>query len=190
MSTSSLPTLNDPVEFIDPPPTGITVTAETQALPAQQAIPDVAGALPALQAIPQQAAVPTPPSDPSSPPTLHRSERQHIPRIPHAHLADVDIGDDGELEILQNIEHMVAESPEDDDGAETALMAQLNTYLADNPINVEYPDNPRNYREAMAAPNAPAWIAGTHEELKGFNFLSARDKWERIIIVASTLHKM
>jgi hypothetical protein len=181
MSTSTLPTINDPTEFIDPPPTGVTVTAETQA------IPDVAGALLALQAIPQQAAVPTPPSDPSSPPALCRSERQHIP---HAHLADIDIGDDGELEILQNIKHTVAESPEDDNGVETALMAQLNTYLADNPINIEYPDDPRNYREAMAAPDAPAWIAGTHEELKGFNFLSARDKWERIIIVASTLHKM
>jgi hypothetical protein len=54
---------------------------------------------------------------------------------------------------------------------ETALLAQLSTYLAENPINVEYPDDPCNYREAMAAPDAPAWIAGTHEELKGLHDL-------------------
>jgi hypothetical protein len=163
MSTSSLPTLNDPVEFIDPPPTGITVTAETQALPAQQAIPDVAGALPALQAIPQQAAVPMPP------PPLRRSERQRIPRV---HLVDQDANDDGELDILRNIQNTVAKLPEDDDGVETALMTQLTLYLAENPINIEYPDDPRNYRKAMAAPDAPAWIDGTREELKALKDLS------------------
>jgi hypothetical protein len=65
----------------------------------------------------------------------------------------------------------VAESLEDDNGVETALLAQLSSYLAENPINVEYPDDPRNYREAMAAPDAPAWIDGTHEELKGLRDL-------------------
>jgi hypothetical protein len=36
---------------------------------------------------------------------------------------------------------------------------------------VEYPDDPCNYREAMAAPDAPAWISGTHEELKALKDL-------------------
>jgi hypothetical protein len=161
MSTSTLPTLNDPVEFTDPPPS-VTVTAETQALPAQQAIPGVAGALPAQQAIPQQAAVPT------LPPPLRRSERQRVPRV---HLADQDADDDGELDILRGIQDTITESPEDDDGVETTLMTQLTSYLAENPINVEYPDDPRNYREAMAAPDAPAWIEGTREELKALRDL-------------------
>jgi hypothetical protein len=54
MSTSTLPTVNDPVEFTDPPMT----TTQTQALPVPQAIPSV-GAIPAQQAIPR--AVPSPP---------------------------------------------------------------------------------------------------------------------------------
>ncbi|KAJ7353670.1 hypothetical protein DFH08DRAFT_805188 [Mycena albidolilacea] len=142
MSTSPLPTVSDPVEFVDPP-SSVTATAETQAIPV------VAGALPALQAIPQQAVVPTPPP-------LCRSERQRTLCSPVAQFAaDVNVDDDDELDILHGIQRAVAESPEDDDVVETALLAQLSSYLAENPINVKYPDDPRNYREAMAAPDTP-----------------------------------
>jgi hypothetical protein len=55
-------------------------------------------------------------------------------------------------------------------------MTQLTSYLAENPINVEYPDDPRNYRKAMAAPDAPAWIDGTLEELKALK-VSASMNW-------------
>jgi hypothetical protein len=59
----------------------------------------------------------------------------------------------------------VAATPEDDDGEETAMLTKLNVYLCENPIDVEYLDNPNNYTEAMASPDADARIAGTHEEL-------------------------
>jgi hypothetical protein len=59
----------------------------------------------------------------------------------------------------------VAATPEDNDGEETAMLAELNAYLCKNPIDVEYPDDPNNYAEAMAYPDADKWVAGTHEEL-------------------------
>jgi hypothetical protein len=59
----------------------------------------------------------------------------------------------------------VAATPEDDDGEETAMLAELNAYLCENPIDVEYPDDPNNYAEAMASSDANKWVAGTHEEL-------------------------
>jgi hypothetical protein len=59
----------------------------------------------------------------------------------------------------------MAATPEDDDNEEMAMLTELNAYLCENPINVEYPDDPNNYAEAMASPDANKWIAGTHKEL-------------------------
>jgi hypothetical protein len=73
--------------------------------------------------------------------------------------------DHGERGILRDWADTVASTPEDDDGEEAAVTAQLNAYLSENPIDVEYPDDPRNYTEAMAAPDADRWIVGTREEL-------------------------
>jgi hypothetical protein len=140
MTTSDLPTINDPVDFVDPPP------------------PDAAG---------------TPaPTTPEPVPLPRRSNRERtVPaRFAH-HAAGYGVDDDGEMEILESIEEAIAASPEDNDGIETALLEKLNAYVADNPINVEFPDDPRNYREAMAAPDAAEWIAGTHEELQGLKDL-------------------
>jgi hypothetical protein len=60
---------------------------------------------------------------------------------------------------------MVAMTPEDDDGEEAATWAELNAYITENPIDVEFPDDPRNYREAMSAPDSEKWVEGTHEKL-------------------------
>jgi hypothetical protein len=66
---------------------------------------------------------------------------------------------------MDNWAATIAATPEDDDGEETALLVQLNAYLSENPIDVEYPDDPRNHAEAMASPDTDKWIDGTHEEL-------------------------
>jgi hypothetical protein len=132
MTTSILPTVSDPVPFVDPPP-----------------------------------CVPVPVSEAPSGP--RRSERVRRPAVHHA--AGNSVDDDGEMAILEGIEDAIEASPEDDDGVEALLLAQINAYMAENPINVEFPDDPRNYREAMAAPDAEKWVAGTHEELKALRDL-------------------
>jgi hypothetical protein len=71
----------------------------------------------------------------------------------------------------------VSSTPEDDDGEESAMLAQLNAYLGENPIDVEYPDDPCNYTEAMAAPDTDQWIAGTREELDAL-----RDKGVYVLV--------
>jgi hypothetical protein len=63
------------------------------------------------------------------------------------------------------MDETVAATPEDDDGEEAAMFAELNAYLCENPIDVEYPDDPNTYAEAMSSPDADKWIDGTHEEL-------------------------
>jgi hypothetical protein len=60
----------------------------------------------------------------------------------------------------------IAATPEDDNPKEAAVWAELNTYLIDNSIDIEFPDDPQNYAEVMASPDAGKWIEGTHEELK------------------------
>jgi hypothetical protein len=158
MTTSTLPTVDNPVEFVDPPP-----QTPTQAIPAPQTIPGVTEAA---------APVPEPPASILPPPAPPLRRPNRVPKKPFAHLAaDAHVDDDGEMEILEGIEEAIAASPEDDDGVETALLEKLSAYLADNPINVEFPDDPRNYREAMAAPDAEQWIVGTHEELKALKDL-------------------
>jgi hypothetical protein len=62
--------------------------------------------------------------------------------------------DHGEQGILSDWADIVASTPEDDDGEEAVMLAQLNAYLCENPIDVKYPDDPRNYSESMAAPDA------------------------------------
>jgi hypothetical protein len=76
------------------------------------------------------------------------------------------------MAILEGIKDAIELSPEDDDGTEASLMAQIGMYMAETPLNVEYPDDPRNYREAMASPDANKWTAGTHEKLKALHNLS------------------
>ncbi|KAF7360926.1 Integrase catalytic domain-containing protein [Mycena sanguinolenta] len=109
-------------------------------------------------------APPTPPPPP--PPLLRRSTR---PRTLARHRNALAVGeiheDQGELEILQEIEQTIADTPEDDDGEEIAMLVQLNAYLTENPVDVGFPDDPRNYAEAMAAPDADKWMEGTREEL-------------------------
>lgn len=109
----------------------------------------------AAPAIPDSLTHPTP-----APP--RRSTRV---RKPVANAAADECEDDGEMEILHDWETTIAETPEDDDGEETALWAELNAYITEYPIDVEYPDDPRNHSEAMASPDRDKWIAGTHEEL-------------------------
>jgi hypothetical protein len=77
----------------------------------------------------------------------------------------VDGDDEGEQGILNAWDETVAVTPEDNDGEEAAMFTELNAYLCENPINVEYPDDPITYAEAMSSPDADKWIDGTHEEL-------------------------
>ncbi|KAJ7320912.1 hypothetical protein DFH08DRAFT_819154 [Mycena albidolilacea] len=86
----------------------------------------------------------------------------HLPRFPLPPSLQYYAGPSS---ILDAWDETVAATPEDDDGEETAMMAELNAYLCENPIDVEYPDDPNNYAEAMSSPDADAWITGTHEEL-------------------------
>jgi hypothetical protein len=71
----------------------------------------------------------------------------------------------------------VSTTPEDDNGEEAVMLAQLNAYLCENLIDIEYPDDPRNYSEVMAAPGAARWIEGTKEEL---NALQSKRVYELI----------
>ncbi|KAJ7320748.1 hypothetical protein DFH08DRAFT_819008 [Mycena albidolilacea] len=117
---------------------------------------------------PSNAVLVPPPPIPTAPvePTLRRSERTRRPPARMiASARPVDGDDDGEQGILDAWSETVAATPEDDDGEETAMLAELNAYLCENPIDVEYPDDPNNYAEAMASPDADKWIDGTHEEL-------------------------
>jgi hypothetical protein len=117
--------------------------------------------------------VPTVPAPPLAPmpdvsvPHLCRSDRlRRAPIRPDALAAEIEAPEDcGEQGILDDWTTTVSSTPEDDDGEETAMLAQLNAYLSENPIDVEYPDDPRNYTEAMAAPDADRWVVGTHKEL-------------------------
>lgn len=99
--------------------------------------------------IPNSPTVPTPTPPPAepSPPPLRRSERPRgAPTRLGAMAADADTReDDGERLILEEWQETIAATPEDDDGEEAAMLAQLNAYLCENPIDVEYPDDPRNH---------------------------------------------
>jgi hypothetical protein len=53
-----------------------------------------------------------------------------------------------------NIAAIIAATPEDNDPEEAAVWAELNAYLVNNLIDIEFPDDPRNYAEAMASPDA------------------------------------
>nr|GAT57284.1 predicted protein [Mycena chlorophos] len=96
-------------------------------------------------------------------PELRRSTRVRKPAA-HATIEDVD----EDLDLVEERERLVAETMEDDDGVEADITKALNVCAAEAPIDVEYPDDPRTLREALAAPDAEEWIRGTHEELDGF----------------------
>jgi hypothetical protein len=119
---------------------------------------------------PPDAILVPPPPIPSVPeptvPALCRSERTHRPPARTVALAcPVDGEYDGEQSILDAWDETVAAMPEDNDGEEAALLADLNAYLCENPIDVEYPDDPNTYTEAMASLDADKWIEGMHKEL-------------------------
>ncbi|KAF7372211.1 Integrase catalytic domain-containing protein [Mycena venus] len=147
LTTSALPTAADDARAV---PTPITVPMSTP-----------------THTSPSDSTSSTPAPDLSPTPPLRRSTRDRRPARDRTALAAEDDGeDDGELKILEDIAETIAATPEDDDGEEDAMWAELNAYLTDNPIDVEFPDDPRNYTEAMAAPDADKWIEGTHEELR------------------------
>jgi hypothetical protein len=141
-----------------------TSTATADSVPDDQSSPDPVMTTSVPPAIDEPAPfvdappppLPAPPVLPLSSPPLRRSTRTCAPRLNTVQLAseDVNAEDDGELEILRDNEEVIAATPEDDDGVETALLAQISAYTAENPINVEYLDDPHNYTEAMAAPDA------------------------------------
>ncbi|KAJ7883574.1 hypothetical protein B0H13DRAFT_1890341 [Mycena leptocephala] len=119
-------------------------------------------------------APPPPPDLSRSPPPLRCSACTRNPPTIQLVSEVINVEDDGEIEILKDIEEVIAATPEDDNGIETALLAQINAYSAENPINVEYPDDPRNYTEAMAALDAVRWIEGTQEELCSLRDMGVR----------------
>jgi hypothetical protein len=117
---------------------------------------------------PLDAILAPPPPIPSAPvdPVLRRSERTRCPPTRTVAFAcPVDGDDDGKQSILDTWDRTVAATPEDDDGEEMAMLTELNAYLSENPIDVEYPDDLNNYAEAMASPDTDKWITGTREEL-------------------------
>ncbi|KAF7371902.1 Integrase catalytic domain-containing protein [Mycena venus] len=115
---------------------------------------------------PPPATFPPSPLEPSAPPLRRSSRPRATPKRADALTADADAPEDqGEQQILDDWAATEAATPEDDDGEEAAMLAQLNAYLCENPIDVEYPDDPRNHAEAMAAPDADKCVEATHEEL-------------------------
>jgi hypothetical protein len=56
---------------------------------------------------------------------------------------DADIDEDqGEQGIMDDWATTIAATPKDNDGEETNLLTHLNTYLSENLINIEYPNDP------------------------------------------------
>ncbi|KAJ7909918.1 hypothetical protein B0H13DRAFT_2272699 [Mycena leptocephala] len=100
-------------------------------------------------------AAPAHPPTSTDPPPPRRSIRERRPARDRTAVAACDASED----------HTIAATPEDNDPDEAAMWTDLNAYVADNPIDVEFPDDPRNYTEAMASPDAEKWLNGAREEL-------------------------